>query len=121
MVQNSSLFFMDNTLDKKIQRSDHDLLIRLETKLDQVCVDIKDLKDGFSAKLANHEIRITAMEKLHDEINPLDALTRLNKIQIKQHDFGLMWQFIVIGIIGGSSIITWILTTLGETFHILGK
>jgi len=42
--------------------NDHDLLIRLETKMTGLKDDIKDIKDGTSAKIADHETRIFALE-----------------------------------------------------------
>jgi hypothetical protein len=62
-------------------RADHDLLIRLETKMDQVIGDVKDLKDGtqrrldalenvkvnreeFSNFVKDHEARVRRIERL---------------------------------------------------------
>lgn len=41
---------------------DHDLLIELKTRLEALKNDIKDLKDGTSTQINDHELRITAME-----------------------------------------------------------
>jgi hypothetical protein len=41
---------------------DHDLLIELKTRMDSIRDDIKDLKDGTSTKIAEHENRIFALE-----------------------------------------------------------
>ena len=41
---------------------DHDLLIKLETKLDGLIVDVKLLNEGTSGKLSDHEGRIRIME-----------------------------------------------------------
>ena len=37
---------------------DHDILIELKTKMDDLKDDIKDLKDGTSTQIAQHEIAI---------------------------------------------------------------
>jgi hypothetical protein len=42
---------------------DHDLLIRLDQKVDQVSVDIKDLKDGTSKTVSDHESRLRDIEE----------------------------------------------------------
>ena len=42
---------------------DHDLLIRLEEKMAGLKMDIKDLKNGTSAKISDHESRIFQLEK----------------------------------------------------------
>lgn len=41
---------------------DHDLLIRISEKVDGLKGDVKDLKDGTSIKIADHEKRIGAIE-----------------------------------------------------------
>lgn len=42
--------------------TDHDLLIRLETKMGGIKDDIKDLKDGTARYINEHEIRINSLE-----------------------------------------------------------
>lgn len=49
---------MPNTITPK----DHDLLIRLEAKLDQVIVDVKELKDGTTQRIASLELRVGEVE-----------------------------------------------------------
>lgn len=51
------------------QRSDHDLLVRLDEQLgnvrgqiNEVRVDIKDLKDGTTTKIEDHEARLKKLE-----------------------------------------------------------
>lgn len=41
---------------------DHDLLIKIDTQMQGLKADIKDLKDGTSFKLADHEKRIACLE-----------------------------------------------------------
>ena len=50
------------TMTKKTERDDHDLLIAMETKLDSLIEDIRDLKDGTSKIVGDHEARIRKME-----------------------------------------------------------
>jgi hypothetical protein len=46
--------------------SDHDFLLtfssEVKTKLDNISVDIKDLKDGTATKIADHELRLNTLE-----------------------------------------------------------
>lgn len=44
-------------------RSDHDLLIKLETKLDAVINSLNELKDGTAEKIKDHEKRIRFLER----------------------------------------------------------
>jgi hypothetical protein len=44
------------------QTTDHDLLIELRTRMEDIKNDIKELKDGTTKTMADHEIRIQKME-----------------------------------------------------------
>ncbi len=44
------------------ETSDHDLLVGLNVRLEDIKADIKELKDGVSSKLENHEVRIRSLE-----------------------------------------------------------
>ena len=44
------------------QQNDHDLIIRLDTKIDDLKVDIKELKDGTAMKIEDHETRLKLIE-----------------------------------------------------------
>lgn len=43
--------------------TDHDLLITMHEQIKGIKADIKDLKDGTSAKLTDHEDRIRTLEQ----------------------------------------------------------
>ena len=105
----------------KLQRMDHDTLIRLESKVDSLITDIKDLKDGTSQKLTDHETRLRVMEKLAEQSQPETNLKKLNDLYQWKHDFQVRWQFIVAaaGVIGG--VVGFILTLIGSYFKLIGK
>jgi hypothetical protein len=42
--------------------NDHDLLVELKTQMIGIKEDIKDLKDGTSRQIADHEIRLNTLE-----------------------------------------------------------
>jgi hypothetical protein len=46
----------------KRQESDHDILIELKTRLEDLKGDIKELKDGTASKIDNHEKRLNLLE-----------------------------------------------------------
>lgn len=73
-------------MESNNNQSDHDLLIRLDTKLSTVITDIKDLRDGFSARLAvveqNKMEKAEAMHLKHDEDNAhKDYEQRLRRLE----------------------------------------
>lgn len=44
------------------EMNDHDLLVTMHEQIKQVRVDIQDLKDGTSAKILDHELRLRRLE-----------------------------------------------------------
>jgi hypothetical protein len=59
---------------------DHDLLIRLDQKVDALSTDIKDLKDGTAATINDHELRLRFLEKYQARI--VGALGVVNLILV---------------------------------------
>ena len=47
---------------ERIQRSDHDTLIRLETKVDNLITNVTKLSDGTAQNLLSQEKRIASLE-----------------------------------------------------------
>lgn len=101
------------------QMSDHDLLITLNTKFDGLTQDIKQNTDGLVAKIADHEVRIKAAEKLHDELQPLKTAEQVKINTQWIHDFKLTYR-IVVGIaaaVGGMvGFILALLTQINNLF-----
>jgi len=75
------------------QTKDHDLLIRLETKLDQVITDVHDLKNGTTQRISNLELRTTN-----------------NENWIREQKLNKKWLVTIAGTAGG--VIGFILTQL---------
>jgi len=77
-------------------RSDHDLLIILDTKVDSLITDIKELKDGTTAKLIELDARLGVVELDHQKIGGVDsAFKKLEKVETKVHDFELRWKTLI--------------------------
>lgn len=45
-----------------MNEQDHDLLVGLHVEVKQIRTDIKDLKDGTSNKILDHELRLRRLE-----------------------------------------------------------
>lgn len=43
--------------------SDHDLLIRVDENVKNLIIEIKDMRDGTSAQLTDHELRLRRLEQ----------------------------------------------------------
>lgn len=53
----------NRTTERQNQRTaDHDILIELKTRMEDLKTDIKELKDGTAAKISDHETRINELE-----------------------------------------------------------
>ena len=48
-----------------MQQLDHDLLVRLDQKVTDLKTDVKEIKDGTAAAIADHEIRLKKLENQH--------------------------------------------------------
>lgn len=94
--------------------NDHDLLIRLEAKLDQVILDVKDLKDGTSMKIANLEIRMNEIEDCHKQIDPIGASGRLKVVEdwVTEQKINIKWLITIASFIGG--IAGYIISQVGK-------
>ena len=46
-----------------MNQSDHDILIEVKTRLNELIRDVKEMKDGTQAKIEDHEHRIQYLEK----------------------------------------------------------
>ena len=46
-----------------MEKNDHDLLIELRTRMEDLRKDIQEIKDGTSFKIDSHEDRINKLEK----------------------------------------------------------
>ena len=90
-------------LDHEWDRNDRDLLIRLETKLDQLTRDVKDLKDGTSIHIANLEQRVDTMETIRDQYDPKTFVPMILSHEQWIHDYKLTQRLFLIaaGAAGG--------------------
>ncbi len=81
-------------MEKAIPQNDHDLLVSMvaTTSLNQAQViekindlksDIASIKDGVSVQIENHNLRIRAIEKIHDELNP----EKISKLVYEHENF----------------------------------
>lgn len=112
--------------------TDHDILITLvETvknnhvamldKISQLKQDISEIKDNVNLQITNHELRIKAIEEVHNKVNTEAELKKLNEVYNWSHDFRITWKFILGVAIGVSSIISFFLGTILDVFKLFGK
>lgn len=93
-----------NSDAQKIQSLDHDTLIRVETKMDGIVSDIKEMKDGTSKTLADHELRIQSIEDIVQITSPLETVKDFRKLQLEVRDFKTTANAfrLIAGLVGGA-------------------
>lgn len=121
---------LDVNMEK--QMPDHDILITLvETvknnhmalldKISGVKADVGEIKDNVNVQIANHEMRIKAIEEVHNKINAEAELKKLNEVYQWMHDFRITWKFILGVSIAVSSIVSFFLGTILDVFKLFGR
>jgi len=105
--------------DSRQSMTDHDMLIRLDTKVDSVIDNFKSLQDGMQARLLTVESKIRDIDAVHAQVDPLGSKKQIQEDAEWIHDFKLRWKFIVflIGFLGGVASV--ILTIISFITHIL--
>lgn len=77
---------------EKLQRTDHDTLIRLESKVDNLVLSASQMTLTMSEKFSDHEARIRVMEKLAERADPDTNLKKLEDISQWVNDYKVRWK-----------------------------
>lgn len=77
----------EETVRDKVARLDHDTLVRVETVVNNMAVDLKSLADGSALRLTSAEARLTALEKINDEVKPSVLLMTVTDHDRQIRDF----------------------------------
>ena len=111
---------MDSSMPNFNNADDHDILIELRTNMksftDQYAKDMSELKNGTANKLADHEVRIRALEIMVEKVDPLDKVKRLIALEDKVQDFftrldATRWTIAFMAGTVGATVL-WVLTQL---------
>jgi len=99
----------EESVKDKIQREDHDRLIKMAAVVDNIALDIKTLADGFGIRIGSNTARIIILERLNDELKPSEIakLTREHDQALRDLKTSyktLSFAFSVIGAVIGITI-----------------
>lgn len=103
-----------------LQRSDHDALVRVEAKLDNLATDVKLMGDGMQQKLVDHESRIRKVEDVLTQADPINNTKLLFAVRDQIRDFKTSanaWR-IAAGMMGG--LVMFVLTQLPNILRLWG-
>lgn len=96
---------MEN-VGKTMEKSDHDMLIILDTKFDSFLLELKMWKNDVFLKINDLETRLRVVEKTHDEVNPIESQKRIVELLQWKRDLQNAWKWgiavlvVVAGFIG---------------------
>ncbi len=110
--------------NKATNSSDHDLLITLTATIDAFMKryesDMVQLKDGYTAKINDHETRIKLIEKTSDQIDPLGTYRKVQSLEQEFHDWKTTAN--IVRIIGGfaGGVVFFVLTQIPNILKLMG-
>ena len=105
---------MESETFEKQRQFDHDTLVRLETKLDQLTVDVKDLKDGTNVRIANLEKRMDDMETIRDRYNPKSLVPMIQAHEQWIHDYKLTQKLLLIAAGAAGGVIAFLINFISK-------
>jgi hypothetical protein len=66
---------------ERLQRADHDTLIRVEEKIGNLAADVKASSLDFTTRSLDHENRIRILESLNQEVQPKVRAQQLDSVR----------------------------------------
>lgn len=95
---------MQRTIQNPTLMSDHDLIIRIDTKLSDLISDVGELKDVTSERITKLDMRVRALEKLSDESEPQKNIEKINLLYqwMIESKVSVRWMIIIASIIGSA-------------------
>lgn len=116
-------------MENDVIKSDHDILITLvesvknnhATILDKIADvkdDVNEIKQGVNLRIADHELRIKALEKLRDELQPHILAETIDKNNQWINDFKLTWK-VTLGIASSvAAVVGFVIATIIEVLRL---
>ena len=105
---------------EKIQRTDHDTLIRVETKMDSLIIEMRSTNSAINDRLIDHESRLRVIEDIHSRVQPLDANKQLQSLLDWQDRLTSNYKFIA-ATMGGISILVGIASSFATIYFYLHR
>lgn len=79
----------------RLQRTDHDTLTRLETKVDYLTSAIKSYSEGFTQRIVDLEHNVRDLQKQRDEVNVPSLAKEVEENTQWRRDFKLTYRVII--------------------------
>ena len=70
-----------------MNEADHDLLIRIDTRMDAINAELKDLRSGLIRDIAAHDVRLLAIEASRLKFDPAVLVPKYDQVAQEWHDF----------------------------------
>lgn len=91
--------------ERQLNNSDHDLLIRLDTKLDSLAGQFQSQNTLFVKELAEHEHRLQVIEGVHERLQPEVVAEDVKDLIGWKAKFDARWKLVVAVCASGGTII----------------
>jgi len=98
--------------NEQLPSRDHDTLIRVESKVDQLVKEVKDLKEGTTTRIIALETRMDNMETVRDAYNPKDLVPKILEHDQWIHDYKLTQRLFLLAAGAGGGIIAFLINFL---------
>jgi len=98
-------------------RADRDLLVTLNTKLDHLVVDVREMKDGMATRMNNLEVRMATYERLATISDPDRRLKEHDDMFNWMKEMKRLWKLLLAGAVGFG----FLLSQLNALISLLGK
>lgn len=101
--------------------TDHDLLIRLDAKVDGLVLTVNEMKDGTAKQLAEHEVRIKAIELINDQLNLRQMNSDVDSNKQWIHDFSFRWKVILAFCFTMGGAFMWMINNIKNIINFFGR
>jgi hypothetical protein len=99
------------------EETDHNLLITLNNKVDEVTQSLKEMNDGMRTRLRDVEMRVNTIETIVDKVDPITTHSRF--IEVERQVGYIKFTLYIIGVI--AVIISWTTGIIGNIITIFNK
>ena len=90
-----------------MEPQEHDLLIRIDTRLERLERDFRESQLGFVKDLAALEVRVRLQEDIRAKYDPAIIVPEFRKVQQEWGDFNIKLKtWAAVGVVGGALVST---------------
>lgn len=101
---------------ERMQRADHDTLIRVEALMNQIALEIKEFKDGLRTTILDHDTRLKVLEKINEQFQISEIAKETQNNAQWRRDFETRYKTIVMMAGFTGAVITFLIGVVSHFF-----